>query len=471
MARLLRRLDTHEMGTGPIVPTLLTLGLPAAVAGVMQSLFEMTDTLFVSWLGKDEISGVSLVGPVMFCVFAVAQATNVGIAALVSRRLGQKQPDEARQVLNHGLFMSALVGLLLWAFFYVGLEPILRRLGGEAQIVPYARQFGQIMFFGIPMMCLGTAADGALRAQGNTVTPMKIGVVTNIANAALNPVLIFWLGMGVRGSATATLITRSVMCIVLVASLWSKHCAVKPGGFRNVALRRRLRVIADMYWLGLPASVGMFAMSISMVLINKLLVAMDPYAVGVMGIAGRLEMFATVPVFALFSAVVPMVGFNLGARQFERCRQVIWSAAWLSAGVMGASGLVLFCFPSFWFGLFSKDPAMLPLGVEYLRIMMPVYPLIGASIMTSAGFQGLGKAWIAMVMHLWRNIITKLPFAYWFGALWGLGGVWWSFPASTLATAGFSLGWMWLVLRRLEPEPVCEGEVCVESPEQFHQEL
>ncbi len=447
MRPLIRRIESHEMGTGKILPTIVTLGLPAAIGGIMQSLFEMTDRLFVSWLGKDQISGVSLMFPIMFCMFAIAQAVNVGIAALLSRHLGEGRPDRARQILNHGLLISAIVGAASSIGLLLGLDTILAAMGGSSQIVPYARQFSQIIFAGAIMVHVGTAADGALRAQGNTVTPMKIGIITNIANAVLNPVLIFGLGMGVRGSALATLITRSAMALILLSRLWSCSSEVKPGGFLGIDWQERLRVIGRIYWIGIPASVGMLSMALSMVFINQLLVRLDPYAVGVLGIAGTVEMFATVPVFALFSAVLPMVGYNLGAGRPDRIRQTVWTAAWLSAGVMGASGLLIFLFPGQVFGIFSKDPAMLPLGIEYFRIMMPVYPLIGASIMMSAGFQGLGKAWIAMVLHVWRNIATKLPFAFWFAGLWGVQGVWWSFPASTLVSAWLSLAWMARVLR------------------------
>lgn len=449
MSPLIRRLDSREMGTGRVLPTLVTMGLPAAIGGTMQALYELTDRLFVSWLGTDEISGVSLIMPVMFCVFATAQAVNVGIAALLSRHLGAGRPEDARRVLNHGLLMAGIVGAVMTLGLLIFLDPLLAAMGGQTAIVPHARNFGRIIFAGVLFVHIGTAADGALRAQGNTVTPMKVGIVTNIVNAILNPLLIFGAGMGVQGSATATLISRAMMALLLVSRLWSGSSEVKPGGFRAIALRERLRVIGSIYWMGIPASVGLLSMALSMVFINRLLVDMNPLAVGVMGIAGSVEMAATVPVFALFSSVLPMVGYNLGAREYGRIKQIIWTAGWLAAGVMGLAGLVIFVLPAPLFGFFSKDPEMLPMGVEYFRIMAPAYPLIGASIMMSAGFQGLGKSWIAMIMHLWRNIFTKLPFAVWFAALWGVTGVWWAFPASSLASAGFTIGWMAMVLRYL----------------------
>lgn len=449
MSPLIRRIESREMGTGRVLPTLVTIGLPAAIGGTMQSLYELTDRLFVSWLGTDEISGVSLILPVMFCVFATAQAVNVGIAALLSRHLGAGRPEDARRVLNHGLLMAGVVGAVMTLGLLIFLDPLLIAMGGGTEIVSHARDFARIIFIGVFFLHIGTAADGALRAQGNTVTPMKVGILTNVLNAILTPALIFGAGWGVQGSAAATLVARSIMAVVLVSRLWSGSSEVKPGGFRAIAFRERLRVIGGIYGMGLPASVGLLSMALSMVIINRLLVDMNPLAVGVLGIAGTVEMAATVPIFALFSSVLPMVGYNLGARQYDRIKQIIWTAGWLAAGIMGLAGLVIFVFPATFFGFFSKDPEMLPMGVEYFRIMMPAYPLIGASIMMSAGFQGLGKAWIAMIMHLWRNIVTKLPFALFFAALWGVTGVWWAFPASSLASAGFTIGWMALVLRGL----------------------
>lgn len=476
MSPLIRRIESREMGTGRVLPTLVTMGLPAAIGGTTHALYELTDRLFVSWLGTDEISGVSLIMPVMFCVFATAQAVNVGIAVLLSRHLGAGRPDDARRVLNHGLLMAGLVGAAMTLGLLIFLEPLLAAMGGGTAIVPHARDFARIIFIGVLFLHIGTAADGALRAQGNTVTPMKVGILTNIINAILTPVLIFGAGWGVQGSAAATLISRSVMAAVLVSRLWSGSSEVRPGGFRAIALRERLRVIGGIYWMGTPASVGLLSMALSMVIINRLLVDMNPLAVGVMGIAGTVEMAATVPIFALFSSVLPMVGYNLGARQYERIKQIIWTAGWLAAGIMGVTGLVIFLFPAAFFGFFSKDPEMLPMGVQYFRIMMPAYPLIGVSIMMSAGFQGLGKAWIAMIIHLWRNLVTKLPLAFWFATLWGVTGVWWALPASSLASAGFTIGWMALVLRGLPPDeeappPPPPPEPRVQASDTLHRRL
>ncbi len=446
----LRRIESSEMGSAPVLRTLITLGIPAATAGIMQTSFEFVDTLFVSRLGKEAVSGVSLVGPLMFLMFAITTAVNVGVSALLARRLGERKLEQARRVLSWGLVVSAIVGIALTVLSLAFLDQLLGLLGGHADIVPYARQFGQIMLLGMLSMHLGTTADAALRAQGDTVTPMKVSLWANVVNAALNWYFIFGLGLGVQGSALGTLITRTLISLILLSRLWARSTEVRPVFPYISSFRDGLRTIGEIYWIGLPASVGMAAMAGSMWPINRLLVDLNPYAVGVLGIGIRVESLAMVPVFGLFSAVVPMMAYNYGARSIARCREVMWTSAWLSAVVMGTGGLAIFAFPAEFFGLFVKDPEMLPMGVEYLRALTPVYPLVAASIMVSAGFQGIGKTWAAMVLHLWRNVIIKLPLAYWFAALWGVSGVWWSFPVSSLASAGFSFAWMYLELRRLD---------------------
>jgi len=448
------------MGTGPILPTLVTLALPAATAGITQTLFEVVDVWFISQLGKAQISGTSLVGPWLFTMFAIAQAVNVGISALLSRRLGQKRPDLAREVLNHGMLLALAVGSLFTIISFAFIHQILAYLGGDSQIIVHAGAYASIVFAGIFFMYIGSAADSALRAQGNTVTPMKISITANVLNIFLDWLLIWQLGYGVRGAAIATVIGRAGMAIALVSRLWSRHSEVRPGVAPGQPFVWRWPVVGQLYWLGAPASVGMGAMSVSIIFINKLLVGMNAYAIGMLGIAFRIEMFAFTPVFGLFSAVVPMVGYNLGAKLYHRCARTIWSAATLAGAGMAVLGAVIFIFPRVFFGLFSQDPELLPMGVEYLRIQMPVYPIIGLSIMMSAGYQGLGLSWLGMLSQLWRNLVLKLPCAYWFAAVWGLTGIWWSFPVSTACSAGIFVTIMYIVLRRLKrsasqepPEP------------------
>ncbi len=438
------------MGSGPILRTLVLLGLPAVTTGITQTLFEVVDTWFVTQLGPDHITGVGLIGPIMFTAFAVSQTVNVGVAAMLSRRLGQKRPDLARDVLNHGLLLATVIGLGLSVFLILCRGLVLDWLGASGAIRSYADQYSSIIFVAIVFMHIGAASDAALRAQGNTVTTMKVGVTANIANIILDRILIFDLGMGVVGAAWATLVCRGAMAVVLLGCLWMKNTELNPGRIEGQRLFVRWGVVGQIAWIGLPASVGIGAMSGSILFINQLLMSLEAHAVGMLMIAWRIESLAFTPVFGLFSAVVPMVGYNLGAHQYHRCARTIWTAAGLSAGVMTTIGAVIWLFPAFFFGLFTSEPKMLSMGIEYLKIMMLVYPIIGIDIMMSAGYQGLGKSWISMLSQIWRNIILKLPFAYWFAAIWGLSGVWWSFPVSTVFSSGIFITIMVLVLRNLQ---------------------
>lgn len=440
------------MGTGRILPTLLRLGIPASAAGISQTLFEVSDALFISRLGEEQISGVSLVGPVIFLCFALAQAANVGIAALLSRRLGEDRHNDARDVLNHGLASSFIIGLTLTAALVIAKDPVLHSLGGEGNILLYASRYASIMFYAVVMLHVSTAGGSALRAQGNTITPMKIGIAANGANIALDAFFIFVLGLGVQGAAIGTLISRTGMAIASVAILWSSRSEVRPGRIRGKPLFWRWSVVGDIYWIGLPASVGMAAMASSMLVLNRLIVELDPIAVGVVGIAQRMQGFAFTPVFGLVAAAVPMVGYNLGARNLPRCSATIWTGAVVAAVFMTLVGLVFYAFPSFFFGLFIGSPDIMQMGSDFFRIVVPAYPAIGASVLLGAGFQGLGEAWIAMISHVLRTWAVRVPLAYWLAPKWGVLGVWSSFPISSVATTIVLIVVMQWLLKRFRRE-------------------
>ncbi len=418
-------------------------------SGVLQTLFELADTLYISWLGSEQISGVALALPVMFFVYAIGTAVSVGVAALVSRHLGARKQNEAQDTLNHAFGLALTVGGSMSLVGVLAAPQLVAVLGGEGPLLEYGTQYLRIIIAAAALTHVGTVADAALRAQGNTVTPMKVMAAGNLANLILDPVFIFGLGLVVRGAAWATLLTRSVMCIVLVLQLWGPHSRVRPGRVPGLSWGVRWRVIGEIYWIGLPSSVGMLGMSFSTMVINKLLVTLNETAVGVLGIAWRLEAFALLPVFALFSAVLPMVGYNLGARLYDRCRQTIRSASVLAAALMGFLGVFLFAFPQTFMRAFGNDPAIVHMGAEYLRINSWVYAFVGWSIMLSAGFQGLGKSYLAMICQLWRTLVVKVPLAYLLAAFYGVTGVWWSFPISSLSAVALAAALMSLVLRRL----------------------
>ncbi len=481
---VLRRIEHEEMGTAPVMRTLVTLAIPAAANGILATLYSFVDAVYIGWLGKLDLNAVMMVMPLTFIVFSLGIAPAIGVSALVSRYLGAGDHNRARSILNHALGIAAVIGAVISISGFILAEDIIRLVfEPDADILARATEYFSIVVLGALFMHVGTVADAALRAQGNTITPMKIMAIANIANMLLDPLFIFgpdnvgqtwpvlgWvcdpiagigLGMGVRGAAYATLLTRSLMTFALLASLWSSGTKLQPSVPWLMRPKACFRTIGSIYFVGLPSTIGHVAMSASFAWVMRLLNSIDENAMGITGIGMRLEMFAFVPIFGLFSAVMPMVGYNLGAGKLDRCKETIRSSCWIAAISMGLVGLALMIWPDVFIGLFSieKDPAMLASGAAYLRINCWAYAAIGCSIMISAGIQGFGRTWLAMLCQILRTLILRLPlaiiFAWTFG--WGVTGVWWSLPISNVASFAVSVCMITWLLRQLEKDPTAYG--------------
>jgi putative MATE family efflux protein len=470
------------MGTGGVVATLLRMAVPAAIAGLLATTFQMVDMLFIGWLGKDQVTGVGFAFPVIFFTFAIGQAAGVGVSVLVGRHLGAGHEHDARRSLEQALLISACVGGVISVVSQVATGPVLSLLGAPDAVAPYGVAYLSQILLGCLVFHLGLVADAGLRAQGNTLTGMRVALLGNAINLVLDGFFIFgptnritampdWPGLrqlgdlyeqygldlGVRGGAAITVICQCLVVVLLLRSLWSHQSHVRPFVHSDAPWRFRWDVIKRIYAMGLPATVSILGMSFSGMLVNGILTGLvDPdtgaeigvTAVGAFMVASRLEMFAFSPIFSLGSALVPMVSYNVGARNIRRCRETIVKACLLAGSAMAAVGVVLFLFPRQFMTLFNSDPGMVSLGTEYLRINTLSYFIIGCDVMLSNGLQGLGRPDLSMVTQLIRAVLVKVPVALGLSLVLGVTGVWLSSPISTAACCVFATTVTWRLFRR-----------------------
>lgn len=482
MAFGLRRVHPEEMGTGHVARTLLRLAIPTAVAGILATTFQMVDILFIGWLGTDQVSGVGFGFPVIFFIFAIGQAAGVGVSILVGRYLGAGNQIEARRSLEQALLISACVGGVISALAPLVTVPILGLLGTPESVLPYGAAYLSRILLGCLMFHVGLVADAGLRAQGNTMTGMRVALLGNTLNLVLDGFFIFgpnnqptsmpgvwglpalgrlytdWgLDLGVQGGATITVLCQVLVVALLLRSLWSQRSHVRPFVHSDRPIRFRWKILGRIYAMGLPATVSIVGMSLSGMLVNGILVgvpgesagtAIGVTAVGAFMVASRLEMFAFAPIFSLGSALVPMVSYNVGARNTDRCRRVILIGCLMAGSAMAVVGLVLFAFPRQFIAIFNNAPDMIDLGSDYLRINTLSYFIIGCDVMLSSGLQGLGRPGLSMVAQLIRAVIVKVPVAWGLSMVLGVTGVWWSSPISTAACFLFASSVMWILLRR-----------------------
>ncbi|HOI54301.1 MAG TPA: MATE family efflux transporter [Phycisphaerae bacterium] len=487
MAFGLRQLQPEEMGRGGVTRTLIRLAIPSVVAGLLATTYEAVDGLFISWLGAKQITGIAFGSTVLFFAFAIGAAVQLGVATLLSRRLGENDPEGARNVLEQALLVSFVVGMVGSVLGPLTAKPVVAWLGASGDELTHGARYISRITMGMVFMHVGMTAEAGLRAQGNTVTGMHVSLLGNVANLILDGFLIFgpnnpardapqvWglrqaaafftehgFDLGVQGGATATLMTRLLVVVLLLAALCSQRTRVRAGAPWRIRPNDFWRTVGQIYVLGVPVTVSIVGMALSNGAINWILSQHNSTAAGILGIARRLEMFAFVPIFSLSGAVVPMVSYNLGAGLIPRCRRAILMGCLIAGVMMGAFGAVIFIFPAPVLRLFTQNAEMLDMGVSYLRINSWSYFFVGCDIILSAGLQGLGRAILSTLAQLTRAVFVKIPAAWVLATLMGVTGVWISNPISTLACFSLASLLMWWALRHI-PRRTARSEAAAAS--------
>lgn len=424
------------MGTLPIPKLLVSMSVPIMASMLIQALYNVVDSIFVAQVSEDALTAVSLAFPVQTMMIAVAVGTAIGINALLSRRLGEKNYAEANLITANGIFLSllntlafALFGCFgIKAFFSAFVEPgaVMQMGVAYASIVSVA-SFG--VFFGI-------TGERLLQATGITIYSMYSQMAGAITNIILDPILIFGLlgapKMGVAGAAVATVAGQVIsLLLVYYFNIKKNHeISLSMKGFRPSG-----RIIAEIYRVGLPSIIMQSIGTVMTFGMNKILILFSATAVSVLGIYFKLQSFVLMPVFGLTSGMIPVVGYNYGARNRERIVQTIRMAC-LIALAIAAVGLALFqILPEVILDqLFRASESMLSIGVPALRIISLNFPLAAIAIVLSSAFQALGKGMYSLVMSVSRQLVVLLPVAYLLGRFVSLQALWLCFPIAEVVS-------------------------------------
>ncbi|MCI5801234.1 MAG: MATE family efflux transporter [Oscillospiraceae bacterium] len=443
----------NKMGTAPVPGLILSMSLPAMLSMLIQSLYNVVDSIFVARLGENALTAVSLVYPVQMLLVAAGVGTGVGMNSLISRRLGEKRREEANQAAEHGLVLGAALWVLfaLMGLFFT--KPFFASFTDDAEIVSMACDYSYIVllfsFGGLIQMIM----EKTLQATGNMIFSMVVQIVGAVANIILDPIMIFGLlgcpALGVAGAAIATVIGQILaMALGLVFLFCFKHGI-------QVDMRRfrfRWRTVRDIYAVGFPAIIMQSIGSVLTVALNGILIGYSSAAVAVLGIYFKLQSFVFMPVFGLNQGVMPIMGYNYGARNYRRLCSTYKLALLFAFILLGAGALLFGIFPRQLMMIFDSSEAMLKVGIPALRIIS--YSFWGASfgIMTSTLFQAVGQGVYSMLVSILRQLAVILPAAWLLGRFWGLDAIWYAFPIAELAGVGLTAALLIRVYRRkLQP--------------------
>ncbi len=433
----------NKMGVMPVGRLILNMSLPMILSMLVQALYNIVDSVYVSRVSESALTAVSLSFPAQNLMIGLATGTGVGVNALLSRALGAKDSDRANRVAENGVFL-ALVGYAVFLIFGLfASRAFIAAQTSQPEIIQYGEDylsvvcclsfglFGQVMF------------ERLMQATGRTIYTMYTQGVGAIINIILDPIFIFNFGMGVKGAAIATVIGQIVAFILAAVINHHKNHDVK---LKLREFRPSGEIIGHIYSIGFPSVIMMAIGSVMTFLMNKILIL---YTTGketsatVFGVYFKLNSFVFMPVFGLNNGVIPIIGYNYGARNRLRMLQTVKYALLFAFGFMLVGTVIFLAFPNVLLNLFDATEMMLVIGVPALRIIASTFIVAGVCIALGSVFQALGYGIYSMLVSLARQLLVLLPAAWILARLGQSVGndnlVWLSFPIAELVSLAVTL--------------------------------
>ncbi|MFP4426463.1 MAG: MATE family efflux transporter [Spirochaetaceae bacterium] len=449
------------LGTESIGPLLLRMALPATVAMGVNALYNLVDTIFIGrGVGALAIGGVGIAFPVQILILGVALLVGIGSASVISRVLGQGDPERAARVVGNAVVMIFLLASALAATAALFLEPILRILGATDELMPYAREYLVTILPGAPFLATAIASNHIVRSEGRAKTAMLIMLVGAVLNIVLDPIFIFGLGLGVRGAALATVLAQFISFLVAFAFYATGRSSL-PLSWKQ--LRLQWDVIPEVTALGLAPFVRQFGQSFFIIIVNNALRTFgDELAISAFGVINKLLIFALMPLVGIAQGFQPIAGYNYGARNMFRVRRAVKLANATAVTVSLVYFSLIMLFPRAIFSVFTSDPQLLELGSFAMRIVLIAIPLIGMQIIGAVFFQAVGMALPSLILSMSRQIILLIPLVIVLPRLFGVIGVWAAFPVADVVATAITMVWLRVEMRKLH----IIG--CLEEPELHH---
>ncbi|HUU64503.1 MAG TPA: MATE family efflux transporter [Dehalococcoidales bacterium] len=410
---------------------------------ITMALYNIIDTFWVARLGYQAIAALTVVLPYHILVIAISVGSGIGINALTSRRFGERNIEATNHVAGQIFSLAGFLGVIFLVAAVFFSEPILIMSGATPDIMDFATQYLTILGFGMPFIFFMIIASSLLRGSGDAVRPMAFMITATVANIILDPFLIFGIGpfpeMGVRGAALATVIAQ-----LLGAGLSFYYIVARKSAYRVklLYLRPSLTILRDIYRVGFPSMIMQVTESVVFALFNYVVSAFGSLTLAAVGITIRIADLAWMPMWGASQGLLPIVGFNFGARLWDR----LWRAVKLASGglmlVTGVALVLLEIFAPELIAIFSDDPELMAIAVPAMRIFLSTLVIVGPSILFITTFQGLSKGKEALVLSLIRQFVFFVPLLFLLPRIWGMNGVWLSVPISD--TLAFLVSGLWL---------------------------
>ena len=438
-----------ELGTKPVGRLLLQYALPAIVAMVASSLYNMVDSIFIGQgVGALAISGLAITFPFMNLSAAFGAAIGVGSSAFLSVKLGQRDYDIANKILGNCVMLNIIIGIAFGGVGLLFLDPILRFFGASDATLPYAREYMVIILIGNAVTHLYLGLNAVMRAAGKPRVAMYITIFTVVINAILDPLFIYTLRLGIRGAAYATILSQ------LMALMWQWKLFGNRKEFLHFdygKFRVEMPIVRNIISIGIsPFSMNACACLVVIFINNSLMKYGGDMAVGAYGIANRVAFIFVMVTMGVCQGMQPIAGYNYGAQNYNRMLEVLRLAVIAGTLVCAVGFVIAIFFPEPCVRLFTTDVELIEKSVVAMRYIMALFVIIGAQMVITNFFQSIGKAKVSIFLSLSRQLIILVPSIAILPPLMGLNGVWLAMPLSDGIAAVMAYAMLWIYVRRLK---------------------
>lgn len=440
----------NKMGVMPVNKLLMNMSLPMMISMLVQALYNVVDSIFVSRIDENALTAVSMAFPIQSLMIALGAGTGVGVNALLSRSLGEKDYDRVNKAAGNGIFLAGinylvflLVGILVTTPFYLSQTK-------DAQILSYGQQYLTIICCCSFGMYGQFIFERLLQSTGRTFYTMITQSIGAIINIILDPIFIFgYFGvpkMGVAGAAIATVIGQIVAGTIALVINIKKNDEIQ---LRLKGFRPDGKTIARIYEVGIPSIIMQAIGSVMTYGMNRILIVFSSTAVAVFGVYFKLQSFIFMPVFGLNNGMVPIIAYNYGAGKKDRLIKTLKLSIIYAVGLMLLGVIIFQLFPAPLFALFDASETMLAIGIPALRIISLSFIFAGFCIVCGSLFQALGNGVYSMVVSIARQLLVLLPVAYLLSLSGKVEAVWWAFPIAEIVSLSLTVFFMFRINRKV----------------------
>lgn len=433
---------------------IIKMSLPAIISMLVQALYNVVDSIFVAKISEKALTALSLVFPIQLVLVSIFVGLGIGLNSYMSRKLGEKNKDEAINTAEHGF----IIGISLWAVFAISSlfvpKVFFKMFTDDPEVLEYAIQYTKIIMVFSFGSIISEVCMNIQRVKGDMISSMKIQLLGAITNIVLDPILIFGFlffpELGVRGAAIATVIGQ-----ILAMSYALKLVLGNKSNDFKLNVRKfhfSTKITKEIVKVGIPAMFMQLLASVMITGINLILALFSGTAVAVFGAYFKLQSIIFMPVFGLTQGLMPIIGYNYGAKNHPRVRNALKYGTLYGVFIMLLGSIIFQIFPHQLLMFFNSTQEMEAMGVGCLRIISASFVFAGVVIILSTFFQAIGKAHISLIISFCRQIIILLPAAFLLSRTMGLTGVWIAFPIAEVSSLIIALVFTVKVIRLMDSQ-------------------